>query len=144
MQKVFELKIHWGAALHLSWNNFRLALFLDYMVVHMPLTVALLGCCHRLLPDWIELFRPPWQWRPFWIVPPSRRLKESETEWRWIHTKNASYSIVEPKKNQRKFDRQAYKTKGQIQIVGQIEENQYALLSCFPVGQTLQIFINDQ
>ena len=25
----------------------------------MSLTITLPGCCHQLLPDWIELFRPP-------------------------------------------------------------------------------------
>ena len=55
---LFQPKIRRGATLHLSRNNSKWALFLNYTVIRMPLKV---GCCHRKLPNWIELFRhsPP-------------------------------------------------------------------------------------
>ena len=59
MRKIILTEIRRGAALHPSLNRFIWALFSSYTEVRMLLTFGFPGCCHRMLPNWIELFQSP-------------------------------------------------------------------------------------
>ena len=51
-------------------NSFKWTVFSNNTAIHTLLTVTLPGCCHWVLPNWNELFRPPWRRGEKWLICP--------------------------------------------------------------------------